>query len=80
MTNDKIVRKSIQYMVTEYHLNLGPKDTLESLVDLIKLKNPTMKSSEKKDTIIDFLKSLESQINYIRPRSVNWRNLKSIGN
>ena len=49
------------YMVTEYHLNLGPKDTLESLVDLIKLKNPTMKSSEKKDTIIDFLKNTDDK-------------------
>ena len=46
------------YMVTEYHLNLGPKDTLESLVDLIKLKNPTMKSS---DTIIDFLKNTDDK-------------------
>ena len=49
------------YMVTEYHLNLGPKDTLESLVDLIKLKNPTMKSSEKKNTIIDFLKNTDDK-------------------
>ena len=29
---------------TEYHLNLGPKETLESLVDLIKQKNTELKS------------------------------------
>ncbi len=38
------------YMVTEYHLNLGPKDTLENLVELIKIKNPKLKSSEKKSS------------------------------
>ena len=42
------------YMVTEYHLNLGPKDTLESLVALKKQKNPELKSSEKKDVILKF--------------------------
>ena len=44
------------YMVTEYHLNLGPKDTLESIVNLIKEDNPNLKSSEKKTIILDFLK------------------------
>ena len=28
------------YMVTEYYLNLGPKDTLEAIVNLIKDKYP----------------------------------------
>lgn len=41
------------YMVTEYHLNLGPRDTLENLVDLIKKKNPELKPCEKKSAIID---------------------------
>ena len=41
------------YRVTEYHLNLGPRDTLENLVDLIKKKNPEVKSCEKKSAIID---------------------------
>ena len=49
------------YMVTEYHLNLGPKDTLESLVDLIKQRNPGLKSCEKKPTIIDFLRNTEDK-------------------
>ena len=41
------------YRVTEYHLNLGPRDTLENLVDLIKKKNSELKSCEKKSAIID---------------------------
>ena len=49
------------YMVTEYHLNLGPKDTLENLVDLIKQKNPNLKSCEKKEAIIAFLKSTDDK-------------------
>lgn len=49
------------YMVAEYHLNLGPKDTLERLVDLIKLKNPGLKSCEKKVAIMDFLKNTDDK-------------------
>ena len=49
------------YMVTEYHLNLGPKDTLESLVHLIRQKNPNLKSCEKKSVITDFLKNSEDK-------------------
>lgn len=49
------------YMVTEYHLNLGPKDTLESLVHLIRQKNPNLKSCEKKSVITDFLKNTEDK-------------------
>ena len=36
------------YMVTEYHPNLGPKDTLEAVVNLIKQKYPELKSCEKR--------------------------------
>ena len=43
------------YMVTEYHLNLGPRDTLENLIILIKEKNPGLKSSEKETVILDYL-------------------------
>lgn len=44
------------YMVTEYHLNLGPRDTLESLVhDLQSISK--MKSSEKKENILGYLKN-----------------------
>lgn len=49
------------YMVTEYHLNLGPKDTLESLVNLIKQKYPELKSCEKKAAIIDFLTNTDDK-------------------
>ena len=45
------------YMVTEYHLNLGPKDTLETVVNLIKQKYPELKSCEKKTAILDLLKN-----------------------
>ena len=38
------------YMVTEYCLNLGPKDTLEDVVKLIQKKNPSFKSSIKSPT------------------------------
>lgn len=43
------------YMVTEYHLNLGPKDTLQAVIELMNSKNPELKSSEKEDVIIDYL-------------------------
>ncbi len=44
------------YMVTEYHLNLGPRDTLEKVVHDIQ-KVSGMKSSEKKSVIIEYLKN-----------------------
>ena len=43
------------YMVIEYHLNLGPRDTLESLVHYLQ-KISQLKSSEKKENIISYLK------------------------
>ncbi|MCD8151457.1 MAG: hypothetical protein LUE92_18330 [Clostridiales bacterium] len=51
------------YMVTEYHLNLGPRDTLEKVVHDIQ-KRSGMKSSEKKSVLIEYLKNCqESDIN-----------------
>lgn len=48
------------YMVTEYHLNLGPRDTLENLIhelhDMSKLK-----SSESKDNILAYMQSCENK-------------------
>lgn len=41
------------YMVIEYHLNLGPRDTLESLVHYLQ-KISQLKSSEKKENIISY--------------------------
>lgn len=49
------------YMVTEYHLNLGPKDTLENLVRYIKQKNPSIKPNEKKSKIIDFIRKTDDK-------------------
>ena len=43
------------YMVTEYHLNLGPKDGLEEIIILIKEKHPELKASEKKIVLLDYL-------------------------
>ncbi|MCH5345007.1 MAG: HNH endonuclease [Acetatifactor sp.] len=48
------------YMVTEYHLNLGPKDNLEALVKYIR-EISGMKSSEKKSVILDYLKKCEDK-------------------
>lgn len=42
------------YMVSEYHLNLGPKDNLENLVKYIH-KTTGMKSSERKSVILHYL-------------------------
>ena len=58
-------------MVTEYHLNLGPKDTLEAVVNLIKQKYPELKSSEKKTAI----EKAEREYNEFRRREL--ANLKS---
>ena len=44
------------YMVTEYHLNLGPKDTLEILV-LYMQKVSGLNSSVNKEVVLDFLKN-----------------------
>ena len=44
------------YMVTEYHLNLGPNDTLETLVSYMQ-KESRIKSTDKKDTVLYYLKN-----------------------
>ncbi len=49
------------YMVTEYHLKLGPKDTLESIVNLIKEKNTALKPSEDGKKILDYLKETDDR-------------------
>jgi hypothetical protein len=52
---------SAWYMVTEYHLNLGPKDTLESLVNFIKDKNPSFTSNIKKPELIAYLSETQDK-------------------
>lgn len=42
------------YMVSEYHLNLGPKDNLEEAVKRVQSISG-MKTSEKKETLLDYL-------------------------
>ena len=40
--------------MTEYHLNLGPNDTLEKLIIHIKTENPSLSSSEKETVILNY--------------------------
>lgn len=57
MTYEELVNEMIAdawYMVTEYHLNLGPKDTLEGLIHYLQ-EITGIKSSEKKEQIINYL-------------------------
>lgn len=57
ITYEELVNEMIAdswYMVTEYHLNLGPKDNLEAAVKYLSQLSG-IKSSEKKDKILDFL-------------------------
>ncbi|MCF0115257.1 MAG: HNH endonuclease, partial [Erysipelotrichaceae bacterium] len=49
------------YMVTEYHLNLGPSDTLEKVIKLINDKYPLLKSNEKRESLLTFLKNTEDK-------------------
>lgn len=51
---------SAWYMVTEYHLNLGPKDNLEALVQHIQQKSQ-MRPSEKRETILQYLAGCEDK-------------------
>lgn len=48
------------YMVTEYHLNLGPRDTLEVLVHEIQ-ELSGMKSAEKRQVVLDYLQTCEDK-------------------
>jgi len=48
------------YMVSEYHLNLGPNDTLEKTVLLINKKSG-LKSNEERKTILDYLKQCKDK-------------------
>ncbi len=59
MNYDELVNEMVSeawYMVCEYHLNLGPRDSLEMLVNRLRDAHPDLKSSEKKERIIDVLK------------------------
>ena len=48
------------YMVAEYHLNLGPNDTLERLVHHI-YNNSDLKPCEKKKVILEHLKTCKDR-------------------
>ncbi len=61
------------YMVVEYHLNLGPRDTLESLVLYLR-QISQMKSAEKKETIIAYLKDCKDK-EVLRQKRILTRNV-----
>lgn len=59
VTYEEMVNEMIAnawYMVTEYHLNLGPRDTLENLVHYLQ-QISGLRSSEKRENIIRYLES-----------------------
>lgn len=51
---------SAWYMVSEYHLNLGPSDALESLVEYV-YKISGLKSNEKQEKVLAYLEQLEDR-------------------
>ena len=64
LTYEELIDKMIAdawYMVTEYHLNLGPRDTLQSVIELMNSRNPELKSSVKESVIIDYLAGIEDK-------------------
>ena len=48
------------YMVTEYHLNLGPNDTLEKAVNRVR-EISGMLPSEKKEKVLEYLRNCEDR-------------------
>ncbi|MCR1841508.1 HNH endonuclease domain-containing protein [Murimonas intestini] len=61
MSYDELLNRMIVsawYMVSEYHLNMGPSDTLEGLVNYI-YKTSGLKSNEKPEKILAYLGQLE---------------------
>lgn len=51
---------SAWYMVSEYHLNLGPSDTLEGLVDYV-YESSGLKSNEKQEKVLSYLEQFENK-------------------
>lgn len=63
ITYDELVNEMIAdswYMVTEYHLNLGPRDTLERLVYRL-CDISALKPGEKKEVILECLRNCEDR-------------------
>ena len=59
LTFDELINEMISdawYMVTEYHLNLGPTDNLEKVVNIIKERTSLLPSAKKAD-ILGYLDS-----------------------
>lgn len=63
ITYEELINEMIAdawYMVTEYHLNMGPKDTLERLVHHIS-NISSIKPSEKKEKVLEYVKNCEDK-------------------
>lgn len=63
LTYNELINEMIAdawYMVTEYHLNLGPRDTLEEVVDHIRAVTQ-IKPSEKKENILKYLEHCDDR-------------------
>lgn len=63
LTYNELINEMIAnawYTVTEYHLNLGPRDTLESLIWHMQ-KTSCMKPSEDRDRVLEFLRETEDK-------------------
>lgn len=61
---DELINEMIAdswYMVSEFHLNLGPADTLEALVHYV-YQISNLKSSEFKGKILDYLKNCDNPV------------------
>ena len=75
LTYEELIDKMIAdawYMVTEYHLSLGPKDTLQAVIERMNSKNPELKSSAKEAEIIDYLAASEDKEIITKKRTLTY--------
>lgn len=64
VTYDELINEMVAsawYMVSEYRLNLGPRDTLEALVHYV-YEISGLKSSERKENIILYLENCQDKV------------------
>ena len=64
MTYEELVDSMIAdawYMVTEYHLNLGPVDTLENVIDTINKMYPEIKPAVKESELLALIKDTDNR-------------------
>jgi hypothetical protein len=60
LINEMIV--SAWYMVSEYHLNLGPRDKLEAVINrLMQLSNGALKTSDSRENVLAFISECQDK-------------------